>query len=101
MKADDAYGEYDDAKIVVVTKDQLPKGENIKEGQQFTAHSEEGHAELFLVTKVEGDNITLDGNHPLAGEDLTFEIEITEVRAATEDEVKHGHAHGPDGHHHH
>jgi FKBP-type peptidyl-prolyl cis-trans isomerase SlyD len=53
------------------------------------------------VTKVDGENVTVDGNHPLAGVDLTFEIEITGVRAATEDEIAHGHAHGPGGHHHH
>ena len=70
-------------------------------GQQFSAHSPDGGLDLFTVKKVEGDNVTLDGNHPLAGEDLSFEIEVTEVRAATEEEMTHGHAHGPGGHHHH
>jgi FKBP-type peptidyl-prolyl cis-trans isomerase SlyD len=51
------------------------------------------------VTKIEGDDITIDGNHPLAGEDLTFVVEIIEVRPATADELAHGHVHG-DGCHH-
>ena len=42
----------------------------------------------------------MDGNHPLAGQDLTFDVEVTEIREATADELKHGHAHGPEGHHH-
>jgi FKBP-type peptidyl-prolyl cis-trans isomerase SlyD len=53
------------------------------------------------VIATEGDKVTLDGNHPLAGKELNFEVEVTDVRAATKEELEHGHAHGPDGHHHH
>ncbi len=56
--------------------------------------------QVVTVTKVDGDKVTIDGNHPLAGIDLNFAVEITEVRAATEDELTHGHAHGAGGHHH-
>jgi FKBP-type peptidyl-prolyl cis-trans isomerase SlyD len=52
------------------------------------------------VTQVNGDMVTLDGNHPLAGKNLHFEVEIAAVRAATEEELAHGHVHGPGGHHH-
>jgi FKBP-type peptidyl-prolyl cis-trans isomerase SlyD len=52
------------------------------------------------VTHITGDMVTLDGNHPLAGKHLNFDVEIAAVRAATEEELSHGHVHGPDGHHH-
>jgi len=55
---------------------------------------------VATVTKIENEDVTLDLNHPLAGETLHFEIEIIDVREAEQDEVTHGHAHGPHGHHH-
>jgi FKBP-type peptidyl-prolyl cis-trans isomerase SlyD len=74
--------------------------DNIEVGMEFHAETEQG-LQVVTVTKVEGDQVTIDGNHPLAGVDLTFDVEITEVRAATEEELNHGHAHGAGGHHHH
>ena len=70
----------------------------VKVGDQFRV-GEEDHASVVTVTAVEGETITLDGNHPLAGVDLTFDVEVTEVRDATEEEVAHGHVHGPGGAH--
>ena len=58
------------------------------------------HAPVVTVTAIDGDDVTLDANHPLAGVDLVFDTEIVEVREATADEIAHGHAHGPGGHHH-
>jgi FKBP-type peptidyl-prolyl cis-trans isomerase SlyD len=55
---------------------------------------------MVTVTQVAGDMVTVDGNHALAGQSLNFEVEITEVRTATEEELSHGHVHGPGGHHH-
>jgi FKBP-type peptidyl-prolyl cis-trans isomerase SlyD len=52
------------------------------------------------VTQMNGDMVTLDGNHPLAGKNLHFEVEVAEVRAPTAEELSHGHVHGPGGHHH-
>ena len=68
-------------------------------GMQFNA---QGHHGPFLVTvtKIEGEAVTVDANHDLAGENLHFEVEITEVRDAQAEELDHGHVHGPDGHHH-
>jgi FKBP-type peptidyl-prolyl cis-trans isomerase SlyD len=66
---------------------------------QLQAHSEQG-PRTITVTQVVGDMVTIDGNHPLAGQNLNFEVEITEVREATEEELTHGHVHGPGGHHH-
>ena len=55
---------------------------------------------LFTITEVNGDTVTVDGNHPLAGEVLNFAVEVTAVRAASEEELSHGHVHGEGGHHH-
>ena len=97
VTADKAYGLMREDLRVKVQRDQLPEGE-IKVGVQFSAG--EGHGPVFTVTKVEDDGISLDGNHPLAGQDLTFDVEVTEIRDAMEEEQQHGHAHGPNGHHH-
>ena len=98
VAADKAYGVVREDLRVKVGRDQLPPGD-IKVGTQFSAG--EGHGPVFAVTKVEADGVHLDGNHPLAGVDLTFDVEVTEIRDASEEEKQHGHAHGPHGHHHH
>ena len=58
------------------------------------------HAPVFTVVLIEGDDVHIDGNHPMAGHDLFFDVEITEKRTASDEELSHGHAHGPGGHHH-
>jgi FKBP-type peptidyl-prolyl cis-trans isomerase SlyD len=73
--------------------------DNIQPGMQFQARSPQG-VQNVTVTRVSGDMVTVDGNHPLASEHLNFNIEVTGVRAATEEELSHGHVHGPGGHHH-
>jgi len=99
----DAYGEHDAKLIVQVPKSQLPpvEGGELKKGSQFQSETPEGHLQIFTVTEVKENQVTLDGNHPLAGQDLTFDVEVVEIRDATEEELQHGHAHGGDGHHHH
>lgn len=98
LAAADAYGEYNEKLKLKVDRAKLPEGE-LKEGMQFHG-GEEPTAPIFTVLSIEGDQVELDGNHPLAGEDLTFDVEVTEIREATKEELEHGHAHGPDGHHH-
>lgn len=71
----------------------------VRKGMQFTAQTE-GGPRTVVVTRVQGDMVTVDGNHPLAGETLHFDVEVTEVRVATEEELAHGHVHGAGGHHH-
>jgi FKBP-type peptidyl-prolyl cis-trans isomerase SlyD len=68
-------------------------------GAQFQAQTN-GGVEIITIADVDGDMITIDANHPLAGETLTFDVKILDVRAATPEEIEHGHAHGPGGHHH-
>ena len=96
VEAADAYGEHSPENIMTIDRSQLPEGE-VKVGDTF--HGPNG--EPVTVTAVAAENVTLDGNHPLAGQKLIFDIEIANTRAATKDEIAHGHAHGADGHHHH
>ena len=70
--------------------------QEIKEGMQFQTNQ----GGVVTVTKVGLSEITVDANHPLAGVELNFDVEVIEVRNATEDEIAHGHVHGPGGHHH-
>ncbi len=99
VPAVDAYGEKRDDMVTKVPVSQFGQGMAPKVGDRFQSGPGH-HSPIFTVVGVEGDQITLDGNHPLAGKDLTFDVEITSVRSATKEEVSHGHAHGEGGHHH-
>jgi FKBP-type peptidyl-prolyl cis-trans isomerase SlyD len=94
----EAYGAYNDKLIRKVNVKDLPK-KNPKIGDEFEVAAGTRKT-LVTITEINGDEITLDGNHPLAGKDLTFDVELTEERPATAEEMAHGHAHGPGGHHH-
>jgi FKBP-type peptidyl-prolyl cis-trans isomerase SlyD len=98
VKAKDAYGEKDAGNVIEVPLEKMPT-RTMKVGDQFRA-GQDNHSPVVTVAKVTETHVTLDGNHPLAGMDLSFDVEITEVRDATKDELTHGHAHGPGGHHH-
>jgi FKBP-type peptidyl-prolyl cis-trans isomerase SlyD len=99
VAAKDAYGEFDEELIVAVPRAQIPK-KDVKVGDQFHADSAEGQSRTVVVTEVNDKEVIVDGNHPLSGQDLNFDVEITDVRAATKEELTHGHAHGPGGHNH-
>ncbi|MFA6455602.1 MAG: peptidylprolyl isomerase [Bacteroidota bacterium] len=95
----DGYGEFDAAQIVNVPRDQFTGVADLAVGMQFTASGPEGQR-IVTVTKIENDTVTVDGNHPLAGQTLNFDVKIVSVREATDDELSHGHVHGDGGHHH-
>lgn len=99
VKAADAYGEVIQDLVLTVQKSQFPEDADLKIGDQFQVN-EEPNAPIFTVTAIEEENVHIDGNHPLAGQDLFFDIEVTEKREATAEEIDHGHAHGPGGHQH-
>jgi FKBP-type peptidyl-prolyl cis-trans isomerase SlyD len=99
VKAADAYGEYEQDLVVQVPRAQIPKPD-VQVGDRFHADSGHGHMQIVVVTAVTETHVSVDGNHPLAGQDLNFDVEIADVRDASEEEVAHGHAHGPGGHHH-
>ncbi len=98
IAAADAYGAYDKALVREFPRNKFPKKE-IQVGQVFQIGQGENHR-VATVTAVSDAHVTLDANHPLAGKDLNFEVEMMEMREATVEEVVHGHAHGEGGHGH-
>ena len=99
LAPDDAFGQYDKELVRVEPRKLFPA--SVKVGMQFEGSgqsSDETH--IYTVTDIAGDKITVDGNHPLAGQSLVFSCVVTEVRAASREELTHGHVHGPGGHHH-
>lgn len=95
----DGYGEYDLAQVVQVSRSQFEGVPELKVGMQFTASSPEGN-QVVTITNINNDTVTVDGNHPLAGKTLHFDITVVDVRNASADELSHGHVHGAGGHHH-
>jgi FKBP-type peptidyl-prolyl cis-trans isomerase SlyD len=91
-----AYGLHDESQVQRVLRSLLPIEGDVKPGDQFRAGSD-AFAPIVTVRGVEGDELLLDANHPLAGVDLEFEVEVLAVREATADELAHGHAHGAGG----
>jgi len=98
VSAADAYGERDDSLVAKVERAQLPT-DSVKVGDVFRGGPDED-APILTVVEVTASHVVVDANHPLAGEDLVFSIEMGEIRNATAEEITHGHAHGPGGHHH-
>lgn len=94
----DAYGERIEQMVQKVPRSMFEGIEKIETGMQFHAEGNRGPV-VVTVTEISGDDITIDGNHPLAGETLTFDVEVAEIRDATADELEHGHVHGS-GHQH-
>ncbi len=98
LQAEDAFGLREEALVQTMPKKQFPPG--VKVGGQLQGPGADGQPQVFTVMKIKGDTVMLDGNHPLAGKDLRMSVTVTEVRAASEEEVAHRHVHGVHGHHH-
>ena len=99
IAAADGYGEYDKSLVQRIPRRTLKGVGDIRVGMQLHTQSAHG-VRAVTVTQIQGDMVTIDANHALAGQNLNFEVEIAEVRAATEQELAHGHVHGPGGHDH-
>lgn len=95
---EDGYGARVDELMQVVPSSMFQGVDNLEVGMMFQAQTSEG-TQVVRVAKVDGDNVTIDGNHPLAGERLHFDVQVDSVRDATEEEISHGHVH--DGEHSH
>jgi len=97
----EAYGEYQDAAVHIVPASgfQANEEESLQEGMQVQVETNNGPA-IAMVTKIEGDNVTLDLNHPLAGATLHSEVEVADIRDASQEELDHGHVHEPGMHEH-
>lgn len=98
LEPQDAFGERDESLVQSIPKTQFPPG--VKVGGQLEGRGEDGRTQAFTVMKIKGDQVLLDGNHPLAGKSLRLNLTVVDVRAATEEEIAHGHVHGAHGHHH-
>ncbi|MDP2340842.1 MAG: peptidylprolyl isomerase [Deltaproteobacteria bacterium] len=99
VDAADGYGVREDSRVHTVPKAKFPPG-SYSVGDHVTATAPDGNEMDARISAMDGKTYTLDFNHELAGKTLTFEVNVVEVRAATKDELTHGHVHGPGGHHH-
>jgi len=99
VAAEDAYGPVQERLKMTVQRSQFPPEADLTVGVQFRVNNDDQMG-IFTIAKIEGDDIHIDGNHPMAGKELHFDIEITEKRMPAPDELAHGHAHGPGGAHH-
>ncbi len=96
-----AYGMPDPERFQPIPKASLPSEVPIEVGTQLTATGESnGQAQIVRIHEILEDEVIVDFNHPLAGQELTFEVTVVGVRDATEEEISHGHPHGPHGHKH-
>ena len=96
----DGYGEYQEQAVQHVPRENFQGVDNIQPGMQFQSQTDDGHVMLVTVRDVQDDMVIVDANHPLAGKTLHFDVEVTNVRDASPEELQHGHAHGAGGHHH-
>jgi FKBP-type peptidyl-prolyl cis-trans isomerase SlyD len=96
---EEGYGIPDAELVQVVERNVFPEEDDLHIGMQFQAQDDDG-THVIWVTDIAGDEVTIDGNHPLAGETLNFDVKVVGVRDAGAEELDHGHVHGPEGHHH-
>jgi len=96
---EEAYGPRDEQKIQAVPRDMFGE-HDVQIGARYNGAGPDGEAVVVTVVAADTDTVTVDGNHPLAGEHLNFDLKIVEVRDASDEEISHGHVHGPGGHQH-
>jgi len=97
---DKGYGLPDPEGVQDVPRSSFPEGLDLQPGAILSAEDENGHPMHLRVVEVGDESVKVDMNHPLAGQNLNFKIQIVAVRSATQEELSHGHAHGPGGHNH-
>ena len=100
IEPEDAYGEYSAELITNLGRDMFEGVEELEVGMQFHASAPDGGMQVVTIRDIDGDQVTIDGNHPLAGQQLNFKVKVISVRAASEEELAHGHVHGEGGHQH-
>jgi len=99
LSAEQGYGAVQPELVKRMPRSAFPKGRELAVGMHFSSQ-EGGRQSPVAITGFDGDDVLVDQNHPLAGQELFFQVTIAGVRNATDDERKHGHVHGPGGHHH-
>ncbi|MGW5110284.1 FKBP-type peptidyl-prolyl cis-trans isomerase [Nocardia sp. NPDC004123] len=100
VEPEDAYGEYLAELVSAVPRDMFEGVDELEPGMEFHAEAPDGDSQIVIVRQVEGDEVTIDANHPLAGQRLHFTVKVVDIRDASEDELAHGHPHGEDDHDH-
>jgi len=100
ISAADAYGDYNEEIVQVVGKEDFPPDFLLEVGMQYIASAPDGTKMPFTIISINDEYVTIDFNHPLAGKDLSFEVELLNVREATPEEIAHGHIQGLDGYYH-
>jgi FKBP-type peptidyl-prolyl cis-trans isomerase SlyD len=99
IEPEDGFGHFDEDAVRTEPRSAFPP--DVQVGMQFAGSGEDGEeVAVYTVREVSADSVTVDGNHPLAGQTVEFVVVVRGLRKATDDEVAHGHAHGPGGHHH-
>ncbi len=98
LAVEDAFGARDESLVRTIPNSEVPPG--VKVGGQLQGVGNDGQPQVFNVVKIKGPEVHLDGNHPLAGQALRFSCKVTDVRAASPEEIAHRHVHGAHGHHH-
>ncbi|TRX74196.1 FKBP-type peptidyl-prolyl cis-trans isomerase [Pseudomonas mangiferae] len=100
IEPENAYGEYSAELVATLDRSMFEGVDELEVGMQFHASGPNGGMQIVTVRDIEGDEVTVDGNHPLAGQRLNFQVKVVDVRDASAEEVAHGHVHGEGGHHH-
>jgi FKBP-type peptidyl-prolyl cis-trans isomerase SlyD len=100
VEPEDAYGEYSAELVATLNRSMFEGVDELGVGMQFHASGPDGGMQIVTIRELEGDDVIVDGNHPLAGQRLNFKVKVVSVRDASEEEVAHGHIHGEGGHHH-
>ena len=95
----DGYGEYDDEAFMDVPRGEFPQDMPVEEGLELSVRDDQGQSRYARIDSIEGDVVTLNFNHPLAGDELHFNVKIVDLRDPTSEELEHGHVH-QGGHHH-
>lgn len=98
LEPNEAYGEHHEEMIQTVDRSMFQGVDELAVGMEFHAQGDNGNMQVVRIVAIEGDKVTIDGNHPLAGVPLNFDVTVVDIREATEEEKAHGHVHGPHGH---
>jgi FKBP-type peptidyl-prolyl cis-trans isomerase SlyD len=98
LAPEDAFGVRDESLLRTISKKDFPPG--VKVGASLQGQNDAGEEQIYTVLKIKGDQVMLDGNHPLADKILRVGLQVLDVRAATAEEIAHGHVHGDHGHQH-
>jgi len=100
IEPQEAYGDYSVELVAVLNRAMFEGVDELEVGMQFHASAPDGGMQIVTIRDIEGEDVTVDGNHPLAGQRLNFKVKVVNVRDAAAEEIAHGHVHGEGGHHH-